>query len=223
MEYSLYSVFLCTEIVLCNHYSITSIEERKQKNEKNVSAFENQKTAQMRIQSQNGDPRRTRCACPSSCERPEKTRSLTEMPSARMDTPSAENSSGKHRFRLRPDCKMKLKSEFDSVKNGGRRITAQSFIMLVSGGVFGASLKCGIICSRKFDKRAVKRNRARRLLWEAFRLTGTEISPCGIILIPRRGILRMKMQDVRAAFADALKKAGMMKNPGTECLRQRNV
>ena len=124
-------------------------------------------------------------------------------------TPSVQNTPGKNGFRLDPGCKMKLKSEFDSVKNGGRRITAQYFIMLVSGGVFGTSLKCGIICSRKFDKRAVKRNRARRLLWEAFRLTGTEIPPCGIILIPRRGILKVKMQDVKAAFADALKKAGV--------------
>ncbi len=164
----------------------------------------------MRIQSQNGNSRRTRCACPSSCERPEETRSLTEMPSARMDTPSTLNLPERPAFRLDPDCKIKLKSEFDSVKHGGRRITAQYFIMLVAGGVFGTSLKCGIICSRKFDKRAVKRNRARRLLWEAFRLTAGEISPCGIILIPRRGILKVKMQDVKGAFVNTLKKAGML-------------
>ena len=197
---------------------------KETENEKNVSAFENQKTAQMRIQSQNGDTRRTRCTCPSSCKRPEKTRSLTDMPSARMDsTPSTQDASGKNGFRFDPDCKMKLKSEFDSVKNGGRRIAAQYFVMLVSGPVFGTSLKCGIICSRKFDKRAVKRNRARRLLWEAFRLTRTEISPCGIILIPRHGILKVKMQDVKAALADALRKAGVAGNPPGKCHLPQNV
>ena len=182
---------------------------KETENEKNVSAFENQKTAQMRIQSQNGDPRRTRCACPSSCERPEKTRSLTEMPSARMDTPSAENSSGKHRFRLRPDCKMKLKSEFDAVKQNGKRVVTRYFIALVSNGEFGILRKCGIICSRKFDKRAVRRNRARRLVKESFRLLREEIEPCGIVIIPKREILRLKMQEVRAELARALTKAGV--------------
>ena len=133
------------------------------------------------------------------------------MPSARTDNASsAEAAPEKSGFKLGPEYKLKLKSEFDAVKNSGRRVSAQYFIMLVSRQIFGTSLKCGIICSRKFDKRAVKRNRARRLMWEAFRLIKTEISPCGIVLIPRREILRVKMQDVKFAFADALKKAGVM-------------
>ncbi len=178
----------------------------------------------MRIPSQNGDARRTRGACPSSCKGPEKNRSLTEMPSDRMDrTPSAEFPPGPGGFSPGTDYKIRLKSEFEAVKRSGRRVTAQYFILLVSGRVFGASLKCGVICSRKFDKRAVKRNRARRLLWEAFRLTRSEIPPCGILLIPRRGILKVKMQDVKAAFADALRKAGIRKDADQESLFRQKV
>ena len=105
-------------------------------------------------------------------------------------------------------CMMKLKSEFDAVKRNGKRISARFFTALVSSGEFGSSVKCGIICSRKFDKRAVRRNRARRLLREAFRQISEELPPMGIILIPRREILKVKMDDVKILLADTLKKAG---------------
>ena len=103
---------------------------------------------------------------------------------------------------------MKLKSEFDTVKRDGKRMTARYFTALVSAGAFGSSVKCGIICSRKFDKRAVRRNRARRLLREAFRQISEGIQPLGIILIPRREILKVKMDDVKILLADTLRKAG---------------
>ena len=115
-------------------------------------------------------------------------------------------------FRLKPDCRLKLKSEFDAVKKNGRRVTTRYFTALVSGREFGISRKCGVICSRKFDKRAVRRNRARRLVRESFRLLQNEIAPCGIVVIPRREILQAKMQDVKAVLAKALVKAGVM-NP----------
>ena len=79
----------------------------------------------------------------------------------------------------------------------------------MSNGEFGILRKCGIICSRKFDKRAVRRNRARRLVKESFRLLREEIEPCGIVIIPKREILRLKMQEVRAELARALTKAGV--------------
>jgi len=165
----------------------------------------------MRIPGQNGNSRRTRCACPPSCKRPEKTCSLTEMPSARTDNASsAEAAPEKSGFKLGPEYKLKLKSEFDAVKKNGRRVTTRYFTALVSGREFGISRKCGVICSRKFDKRAVRRNRARRLVRESFRLLQNEIAPCGIVVIPRREILQAKMQDVKAVLAKALAKAGVM-------------
>ena len=107
---------------------------------------------------------------------------------------------------------MTLKSEFDTVKNQGRRIAARYFIALVSAGAFGNSVKCGIICSRKFDKRAVQRNRARRLLREAFRQIMKGLAPSGVLLIPKREILKVKMNDVKIALAEALKKTGILES-----------
>ena len=175
-------------------------DRKEWKNEKNVSAIKDQKTAQMRIQSQNGNTRRTESSLPPSCKRTQETCSLRTMPDAEVDNALSgpEKSS----------CMMKLKSEFDAVKQNGKRITARFFTALVSAGEFGSSVKCGIICSRKFDKRAVRRNRARRLLREAFRQVLRELPPLGIILIPRKEILKVKMDDVKILLADTLKKAG---------------
>ena len=70
---------------------------------------------------------------------------------------------------------------------------------------------CGVICSRKFDKRAVCRNRAKRLLYEAFRLTCKELKPCRIIFIPRRPILDQKMQDVAHQLKIMFRKAELFR------------
>ena len=70
---------------------------------------------------------------------------------------------------------------------------------------------CGVICSRKFDKRAVRRNRARRLLYEAFRLIRQELKPCRIIFIPRRPILDRKMQEVAHQLRDLFQRAELLR------------
>ena len=193
-----------------NCFELHRYLRKEKRNEKNVSAFQDQETAQVWFPRQNGNPRRPQGSRPSSSERPQETRSLIEMISVRVDSAPSVETVGNTGFRLKPDCRLKLKSEFDAVKKNGRRVTTRYFTALVSGWEFGISRKCGVICSRKFDKRAVRRNRARRLVRESFRLLQNEISPCGIVVIPRREILRAKMQDVKAVLAKALAKAGVM-------------
>lgn len=57
--------------------------------------------------------------------------------------------------------------------------------------------KFAIITSRRFHKHAVKRNRARRLLKEAYRrLFPNLASATWIVLLPRRYILKAKMDEV---------------------------
>ncbi len=81
---------------------------------------------------------------------------------------------------------------------------------LPDSGPISENARCGVICSRKFDKRAVKRNRARRLLLEAFRLTKQKLAPCQIIFIPRRDILQAKMQQVATRMEGMFEKAGLL-------------
>ena len=78
--------------------------------------------------------------------------------------------------------KLKLKSDFMLVREKGKKQTSPFAVLLYlvpDGNQSLDSVKCGIICSRRFDRRAVRR-----------------IMPCQMIFIPRREILNARMQDV---------------------------
>ena len=70
---------------------------------------------------------------------------------------------------------MRKPAEFRAVYEGGRRFDGR----LMTAFVLPTRLeqhRLGITASRKMSRLAVKRNRAKRLLREAFRLTGVELA-----------------------------------------------
>ena len=72
------------------------------------------------------------------------------------------------------DARLRKSAEFRAVYEGGRRFDGR----LVTAFVLANHLeqhRLGITASRKMSRLAVKRNRAKRLLREAFRLTGSEL------------------------------------------------
>ena len=110
------------------------------------------------------------------------------------------------------DGRLVLKTEFTAVREQAQKQVSFLAVMLYTGPdpeKPDQAARCGVICSRKFDKRAVYRNRARRLLHEAFRLTRQELKPCRIIFIPRRPILGSKMQVVAEQMKILFRKAGL--------------
>ncbi len=99
------------------------------------------------------------------------------------------------------------------VREKGKKLTSPFAILLYrlpDGNQKLDSVKCGIICSRRFDHRAVRRNRARRLLWESFRLMKQRVTPCQMIFIPRREILNARMQDVAVQMEMMFSKARIL-------------
>jgi len=100
------------------------------------------------------------------------------------------------------------------VREKGKKQTGAFAILLYlpASAEYADRARCGIICSRKFDRRAVRRNRARRLLHESFRLMKQRIAPCQMIFIPRRGILNAKMQDVAAEMEVMFSKARLLRD-----------
>ena len=75
----------------------------------------------------------------------------------------------------------------------------------------GKFARCGVICSRKFSLLAVERNRARRLLWESFRLLGRRILPCRMVVIPRHRIKKASRDLVFQELEQILSNAGVLK------------
>ncbi len=107
---------------------------------------------------------------------------------------------------IKKEERLRLKSDFDYVRKNGIKFIGRTFILVLAKHKDN-NLKCGVICSRKFNKRAVKRNRARRLLWESFRLIKESINPAHFVLITRKWIADKKQQDVQKEMEYLLKKA----------------
>lgn len=112
----------------------------------------------------------------------------------------------------KPD-RLRFKSEFDRVRSDGTKLVGPS-MLLVYADAPDSLLRCGVICGKKYSLLAVKRNRARRLLWESFRLLRETIPAKWIILIPRNRMKHRKRQEVTREMAELLTRANLI-SPGS--------
>jgi len=102
---------------------------------------------------------------------------------------------------LPKDARLRKSAEFRLVYNEGKRFEGR----LVTAFVLSTGLtqhRLGITASRKMSRLAVKRNRAKRLLREAFRLTGGELGVLkkryDWVFNARRSLLEVKAEAVIA-------------------------
>ena len=114
---------------------------------------------------------------------------------------------------LKKTDRLKLKSEFENVRLNGEKIVSKGFLTVVVKSFEGLTeVRCGVICSRKYSTLAVRRNRARRLLFESFRLLKHDITqPCHIVLIPRKRMWDYKLDNTMNELRDSLIKTEVMK------------
>lgn len=104
---------------------------------------------------------------------------------------------------------LKLKSEFDFVKQNGIKSVSKSFILLYILPPPDGKRRIGIICGRKFDKRAVTRNRVRRLFKESFRLIKNQAALSHMLFIPRKGAEQRKAQYIQHEMIETFQKAAL--------------
>jgi len=102
---------------------------------------------------------------------------------------------------LPKDARLRKSAEFRLVYNEGKRFEGRLVtVFVLSTGL--TQHRLGITASRKMSRLAVKRNRAKRLLREAFRLTGGELGVLkkryDWVFNARRSLLEVKAEAVIA-------------------------
>ena len=114
----------------------------------------------------------------------------------------------KARLRLGKKDKLRFKSQFDQVRREGVKFAGPGMLAIIAPSPDGR-IQCGVICSKKYSLLAVLRNRARRLLWESFRMLKPELPVCRILLIPRRKMMGYDRMQATAELAALLEKHQM--------------
>jgi len=129
-----------------------------------------------------------------------------------------QGNDGGRRLSLRKSDKLVRKSQFDQVRKDGRKSAGPGLVAVVAPC---SESGCGVICSKKYSLLAVERNRARRLLWESFRMLKPHLPPCRLVLIPRQKLKTYKSGQALAELAELLAKQGVLAQDVAVSLRAR--
>ena len=98
--------------------------------------------------------------------------------------------------RFPPAQRVKKRLEFETAQRGGRKAVLPHFVLLLYARAESGEARLGIVASRKVGT-AVVRNRAKRLVREAFRATRQLFSPgIDVVVIVRRPLEGMKLEHV---------------------------
>jgi ribonuclease P protein component len=110
-----------------------------------------------------------------------------------------------HRFRKTQ--RVRRKAEFEHVFDSGLRVPSRYFTLLVANGP-GRVSRLGIVASRKLGD-AVRRNRAKRLIREVFRVNQPLEGGAGLdlVIIPRRELLNAPLGEIEKDFRGAWRRA----------------
>lgn len=118
---------------------------------------------------------------------------------------------GKRSLKLPRKAHLRLRREFLRLKNEGNRVVSGCLILNWLPLAEGSKSKVGVIVTKRLGK-AVVRNRARRLLLEAFRLSQNAIvQPVEAVLVARDQIKGLKLADVKRDLLLAFEKAGLLR------------
>jgi ribonuclease P protein component len=105
---------------------------------------------------------------------------------------------------------LRRKSDFSTIYNKGKSVGDRYVVLFYRKNNLPYN-RIAYLASKKVGN-AVKRNRARRLMKESFRLTNLEI-PTGydLIFIARNTITNRKCAEVKKSLESALKRTGVIK------------
>lgn len=116
----------------------------------------------------------------------------------------------RRRHRLCPQTRLRTRAHLDCVRQQGCRDAGPLCVVSAVRPPPDDACRVAFIVSRRYSPKAVVRNRARRLLREAYRQTVADLLPAWVVLIPRQRLQRARMQDVLADLREVCRRIGLL-------------
>jgi len=89
--------------------------------------------------------------------------------------------------------RISLKSEFEDIKQDGKRFSTQLFTLVF---LKASESKFGVIITKKVEPKAVKRNRLKRIVFESFRINKGKLKPGKYLLLCKRQIVTSTYEEI---------------------------
>lgn len=109
-----------------------------------------------------------------------------------------------------PATRIRCKRDFDYVKASGNTAVGRFSVVQAAEPAVGGR-RVAIVVSRYYSGKAVVRNRARRLLREAYRSLLPSLVDAWIVLRPRAQLKHQRCQQVVADLRQSLLKLGLLR------------